>query len=293
MDAIEARFVHYVSLAEGTSLSADEASKLDELLNYGKPLSAHSSTKSLHRHVVHKTPRIGTISPWSSQATAISTVCRVAPQKIKRIERGTDFTLLSSMSTLPRETLASAELYDRMTETLSVGALPDLQGMFAEHAPRALQIVPTFGPGVDAKAALQAANKELGLALDDAMLTYLAAAFGEGGSMGRSPTDVELFMFSVVNSDHCRHLVFNAQWTVDGRPMDRSLFDMIRNSFQTSPNKGHVLSAYSDNAAVFEGPVAAHWAPNRVGEWTRTPEKVQYLGKVETHNMPTGISGRF
>jgi phosphoribosylformylglycinamidine synthase len=136
---------------------------------------------------------------------------------------------------------------------------------------------------------IQKANKDLGLALDDSEIEYLLEAFQNENRSRVSPTDVELFMFAQVNSEHCRHKQFNADWTIDGVAKPMSLFGMIKNTHQKSPD--HTISAYSDNAAVFEGDAASFWAPNpSTGEWQQTKEVVHYLGKVETHNHPTAVS---
>ncbi|MGD8862460.1 MAG: phosphoribosylformylglycinamidine synthase, partial [Myxococcales bacterium] len=105
----------------------------------------------------------------------------------------------------------------------------------------------------------------------------------------RNPSDVELMMFAQANSEHCRHKIFNADWIIDGEPMPRSLFAMIRNTTDRSP--GGVLSAYSDNAAVMEGWTATRFFPAPDGGvYGSRQEPVHILMKVETHNHPTAIS---
>src|SRR5205814_3335211 len=95
---------------------------------------------------------------------------------------------------------------------------------------------------------LREANSRLGLALSADELDYLRARYGE---LGRDPTDAELMMFAQANSEHCRHKIFNAKYTIDGEDMPLSLFGMIRNTHAESPQL--TLSAYKDNAAVVEG----------------------------------------
>lgn len=128
------------------------------------------------------------------------------------------------------------------------------------------------------------ANKALGLALDQAEIDYLVNSFP-----ARDPTDVELFMFAQVNSEHCRHKIFNADWKIDGEAKPYSLFKMIRNTHKVSP--GYTISAYSDNAAVLEGQQANFFAPNpKTQAYSSTSETVHFLAKVETHNHPTAVS---
>jgi phosphoribosylformylglycinamidine synthase len=177
-------------------------------------------------------------------------------------------------------------LYDRMTQNISRNP-PNLNDLFAEHEPAPAATIPIFEPGSNPRAAIEHANRTLGLALDASEIEYLVNAYTE--HIKREPIDIELFMFAQVNSEHCRHKQFNADWTIDGMRKPMSLFQMIRNTHQKHP--GHVVSAYSDNAAVMQGEKASFWAPNAsTGEWTQTKEVVHYLAKVETHNHPTAVS---
>jgi phosphoribosylformylglycinamidine synthase len=175
---------------------------------------------------------------------------------------------------------------------------PNFAASFEEHTVRPATEVALNGE-LSSTDALQKANKELGLALDASEIEYLAQAFGPNGPCPRAPLDVELFMFAQVNSEHCRHKQFNADWTIDGVQKPNTLFSMIRNTEVVINSKyrngkinpGYTVSAYSDNAAVFKGPLATHWAPvHETGEWTQTKEVVHYVGKVETHNHPTAVS---
>ena len=129
-----------------------------------------------------------------------------------------------------------------------------------------------------------------GAALAEDELDYLVDAFR---TLGRDPSDVELMMFAQANSEHCRHKIFNADWTIDGQEQDLSLFAMIRNTYKHA-SEG-VLSAYSDNAAVVAGPVADRFYPDpgNAGypcEYRYRNEPVHMLMKVETHNHPTAIA---
>ena len=235
-------------------------------------------------------PRIGTISPWSSKATSIASVCGFG-QIVKRIERGTVYTI-TLKEPLDENIVPFADLlHDRMTETIST-SIPDLEAMFAESAPASARTVSMQEVAIEPRQALQDANKALGLALDASEIEYLLDAFAKDGPVPRDPFDVELFMFAQVNSEHCRHKQFNASWVIDGEKKAHSLFDMIRNTYKKNPK--YVVSAYSDNAAVLEGGEGGNGsflAPvHSTGEWTQTVERVHYLAKVETHNHPTAVS---
>ncbi|RKP07462.1 PurM, N-terminal-like protein, partial [Thamnocephalis sphaerospora] len=237
-------------------------------------------------------PRPGTISPWSSKATDIAHLCTLA-HCVERIERGVVYLLRVNGELSAAEHKAAAELlHDRMTE--SVGdALPTADQIFLHGQPGPLKHVEMLSEAEHLDAAKQAlvrANKDWGLALADDEIDYLVKAFvgSEAGSLRRNPTDVELMMFAQVNSEHCRHKIFGATWTIDGAGMPHSLFQMIRNTYKLHPQ--HVLSAYSDNAAVLEGPTVPRFAIDAAGRYTSTEEPVHMVVKVETHNHPTAVS---
>ena len=224
-------------------------------------------------------PRLGTLSPWSSKATDI--VHHVGIH-VSRVERGTAFLIerLPDPNDPAFATVTSA-LHDPMTQSVLL-ELEDAQQIFlrGESAP-----LETIALGNDARAALQGANGTLGLALAADEIEYLADNYAK---LGRDPTDAELVMFAQANSEHCRHKVFNADFTVDGRPQDATLFGMIRHTDKMSP--AYTLSAYSDNAAVIEGSKGARFFADADGVWRAHVEPIPYAIKVETHNHPTAIS---
>ncbi|HEX8988830.1 MAG TPA: phosphoribosylformylglycinamidine synthase [Rhodocyclaceae bacterium] len=222
------------------------------------------------------TPRLGTISPWSSKATDIARNCGFAA--IRRIERGVAYHAVAKGA--DRVALA-ARLHDRMTESV-MATLDEAGQLFRHFAPQPLTSVDVLGKG---RAGLVAANAELGLALSDDEIDYLVENFGKAG---RNPTDVELMMFAQANSEHCRHKIFNASWTVDGEDQPLSLFGMIRESHKAHP-EGTVV-AYSDNAAVIEGAKINRFYPGFDGAYRYVEETTHILAKVETHNHPTAIS---
>jgi len=134
--------------------------------------------------------------------------------------------------------------------------------------------------------ALVAADRALGLALAPDEIDYLLESFT---ALGRNPSGVELMMFAQANSEHCRHKIFNASWSIDGQAQAHSLFGMIRNTYEQGGQ--NVLSAYSDNAAVVAGPVAGRFYPEPgTGAYDFHREPVHLLMKVETHNHPTAIA---
>jgi len=224
------------------------------------------------------TPRLGTRSPWGSKAGDIGRNCGLA--RLARIERVTAWTF-AGIDTDALPALAAC-LHDRMTESV-LDSFAELARLHETARPAPLGSVPL---GEDGRAALLAANAQLGLALADDEIDYLLARYRE---LGRDPTDVELMMFAQANSEHCRHKIFNADWTIDGTPQARSLFQMIRNTFEQHPNQ--VLSAYRDNAAVTTGYPARRFVldPTSLIYGVRE-EPAHILMKVETHNHPTGIS---
>jgi len=273
LTGLTATSVHLAQVAR--ALTAAEAEVLRALLDY----EATPSAAQLPRVDVLVTPRPGTISPWSSKATDIVRACGL--EAVTRVERATVWTLEGTVTAAEREAL-SGLLHDRMTEAV-LDELDAAEVLFATEAPRPLRRVPVSTEG---RAALEAADAAFGLALAPDEIDYLLAAFR---AEGRDPSDVELMMFAQANSEHCRHKIFNARWTIDGVDMPDSLFGMIRNTHARSPNR--TLSAYKDNAAVMAGPEAARFFPD-VGDgiYRPHPEHTHVLMKVETHNHPTGIS---
>ncbi|MFO7286862.1 MAG: phosphoribosylformylglycinamidine synthase [Gammaproteobacteria bacterium] len=275
---VDARFVHFVHLER--ALEPAERRVLDALLAYGERTGADRRDEGGQRLEFYVVPRLGTISPWASKATDIARMCSLP---VHRIERGRIVTVWAERALEPGDAARIGPLlHDRMTETL-LDAAPTESMLFGAHAPRAGTRIDVLGAG---RAALERANAELGLALADAEIDYLVEQFS---SLGRNPTDVELMMFAQVNSEHCRHKVFNASWIIDGEPAEKSLFQMIRNTHAVSP--GGVLTAYADNAAVLEGPDAEWWFPDpETGIYRGVREPAHLVVKVETHNHPTAIS---
>lgn len=283
---VRAQWIHYVHTSE--PLQEPQRAVLEQLLQYGDitDIAPSFNSEDGQVRVFYVYPRIGTISPWSSQATAISHVCGLG-KFVKRIERGLKISCLLVEGGDLEEGFRDA-LYDRMTQLISEEQ-PDLHQMFSEHPPQPLEVIPLHDGGKPPVEVLQEANKRLGLALDQSEIDYLIEAYSLNGPVPRNPTDVELFMFAQVNSEHCRHKQFNASWVIDGKQMPNSLFSMIRNTHRKHPD--FTVSAYSDNAAVLQGQSAGFWAPDpTTHEWTQTKETVHFLAKVETHNHPTAVS---
>ena len=172
-------------------------------------------------------------------------------------------------------------LHDRMTESVLQNT-SQLSQLFAHHQPQPLVSIDILADG---KSALEAANRELGLALAEDEIDYLLRNFID---LERNPTDAELMMFAQANSEHCRHKIFNADWVIDGEKQDRSLFSMIRNTHQLNPEG--TLVAYSDNSSVIEGSQCSRFYPDADGAYTANEDETHILMKVETHNHPTAIS---
>ena len=242
-------------------------------------LGAHAADKAPAGTLKLVTPRLGTLSPWSSKATEIARQCGFA--SVIRIERGTAFHLDAKGDLAAALPSLLSLLHDRMTESV-LESVDAAAALFRHYAPQPLTTVDVVGKG---RAALVAANGEMGLALSGDEIDYLVDAFVKAG---RNPTDVELMMFAQANSEHCRHKIFNADWIIDGQAQAHSLFGMIRESHKVSP-RGTVV-AYSDNAAVLDGAVAQRFYPGAGGAYAWHEELTHYLAKVETHNHPTAIS---
>jgi phosphoribosylformylglycinamidine synthase len=276
LSSIHAEYWHFVQVAR--TLSAVESARLERLLTYG-PADAPGAMRG---DLILVVPRIGTVSPWSSKATDIARHCGL--ESVQRIERGLAYRVStrddSSLSSDDRAALAPL-LHDRMTETV-LDSFESADRLFEHFQPTPLATVDVMGGGA---AALERADREMGLALSGDEIEYLADQFRR---MRRNPTDVELMMFAQANSEHCRHKIFNADWVIDGQPQSASLFGMVRTTHQRNP-RGTVV-AYADNAAVMEGASIERLYPREDGQYRYGEELIHTVMKVETHNHPTAIS---
>ena len=274
--AVSGLYAEFAHFAEVTGvLTGEEETVLARLLKYGPSVPVQEPTGRLFLVV----PRFGTISPWSSKATDIANNCGLA--KIQRLERGIAYYVAGELSD-DQAAEVSAVLHDRMTQ-LVLAKLEQASGLFSHAEPKPLTAVDVLGGG---RAALEQANAQLGLALAEDEIDYLVKSFND---LGRNPHDIELMMFAQANSEHCRHKIFNASWDIDGQNQEKSLFGMIKNTYQM--HSENVLSAYKDNASVIVGHTAGRFFPNpQTRQYGAVQEPVHILMKVETHNHPTAIS---
>ena len=268
-----AEFAHFAEVSG--VLNADEEQVLARLLKYGPSVPVQEPNGRLFLTI----PRFGTISPWSSKASDIARNCGLT--KIQRLERGLAYYVSGALTAEDVQQVA-ALLHDRMTQ-LVLDNMEGAAALFSHAQPKPLTAIDILGGG---RAALETANVELGLALAEDEIDYLVNAFQ---GLGRNPHDIELMMFAQANSEHCRHKIFNASWDIDGESQDKSLFGMIKNTYQM--HSEGVLSAYKDNASVIVGHTAGRFFPNpQTRQYGSVQEPVHILMKVETHNHPTAIS---
>jgi phosphoribosylformylglycinamidine synthase len=270
---IYAEFIHFADLND--RLNDTETLQLASILTYGPTAQSHTPQGKL----ILVTPRSGTISPWSSKATDIAHNCGL--HKVKRLERGIAYYVQGDDLNSEQLTTLKTLLHDRMVE-VTLDSLDSAAQLFKRTEPKKLESINILAEG---RRALVQANLRLGLALAEDEIDYLVDNFVR---LKRNPNDIELMMFAQANSEHCRHKIFNADWTIDGVVQDKSLFKMIKNTFAVTPE--YVLSAYKDNAAVMTGSVAGRFFPDETGVYGYHVEPCHILMKVETHNHPTAIS---
>ena len=270
---IYAEYVHLAYLSE--ALNPDDQAQLSKILTYGPAIESHEPQGTL----LFVTPRPGTISPWSSKATDIAHNCGL--KQVKRLERGLAYYVESDALSSEQLKSLKALLHDRMMEVV-LDSFEAADMLFARTEPKPFVSVNILGEG---RRALEIANREMGLALADDEIDYLVTNFLR---LERNPNDIELMMFAQANSEHCRHKIFNADWTIDGEVQPKSLFKMIKNTYEKTPD--YVLSAYKDNAAVMTGFEAGRFFPDSDGVYRYHTEPMHILMKVETHNHPTAIS---
>ena len=247
----------------------DESFAVEELQRAGVLLNAEGDCDDADFFV---TPRKGTISPWSTKATDIFHNCDL--KSIERVERGIRF---KTSKKLPEQCFAA--LYDKMTE----GVYEDITDLFEAGEPKPGRIFDVLTKGIEA---IREANDELGLAISEPEMEYLAKSFA---AAGRNPTDTELVMFGQVNSEHCRHKIFGAEFIIDGKRQKKSLFEMIKNTHAKRPKD--TLSAYKDNSSVIAGFKTDVFSINpKTNSYAFKKDDLDQLMKVETHNHPTAIS---
>jgi len=285
---LSARFVHLAAF-DGEPDAATVA-RVGELLTYGEPATElHTKLEAAGAPALLVMPRLGTVSPWASKATDIAHNCGLA---LHRVERLVEFRLQLKSGLLGKASLSAEQLravadllHDRMTENVSLDRT-QAQALFTELHAAPMEQVDVLGGG---RVALERANTDWGLALAVDEIDYLVNAFT---GLKRNPTDVELMMFAQANSEHCRHKIFNAQFTIDGVAQEKSLFGMIRHTHQLAPQ--HTVVAYSDNASIMEGSVVERFVARAGGDaspaYVAETATHHVLMKVETHNHPTAIS---
>ncbi len=275
VNKLVSEFQHFIDT--DNELSAKHSQVLEKLLTYGPKRRVADNVGQL----ILVLPRIGTISPWSTKATNIATNTGLV--NVKRIERGIAWYVQAEQKLNDSQLFELAKLlHDPMVESV-VYDFSAAEKLFIEQNPQPLTEVDVLGGG---HAALVSANQTMGLALSEDEIEYLTEQYT---AINKNPTDVELMMFAQVNSEHCRHKIFNADWIIDGQEQPNSLFGMIRNTHKL--NSEGTLVAYSDNSSVLAGSESARLMvePN-TKQFIPVKEPVHILCKVETHNHPTAIS---
>ncbi|MFT5425896.1 MAG: phosphoribosylformylglycinamidine synthase [Gammaproteobacteria bacterium] len=275
---LDCQFIHFIH--SQNKLDKNEIKQLNIILGLSGQENENQNNQN-NASLILTTPRPGTISPWSSKATDILHNCGM--DNILRIERGISWTVAGVSEISQTDTdLIKPLLHDRMTETV-MEDFNQATVLFQSSDAAPLKMIELLAAG---KKALELANTEMGLALSASEIDYLLDSYKD---IGRNPTDVELMMFAQANSEHCRHKIFNSNWTIDGEKKSNTLFDMIRQTHKKNPGK--VLSAYSDNSAVTTGYSASRFfAEPESHQYQVHEEDVHILMKVETHNHPTAIS---
>lgn len=270
IDDINAQYVHLIDAQE---VDKTKENILNSLLAYGEDYQ-----ETEHTQTFFVVPRIGTQSAWGSKATDI---VRLSGIYINRIERGV-FYKIKAPEEISRDIVADS-ISDRMSEVIVLNPESVQDVLFEKHQPKELTFANIIKGGIGVLQTLNATHS-IGLGEDDIQYIY-----DECLKISHNPTDVELMMYAQINSEHCRHKIFNAAWEINGKPEDESLFKKIRNTLKDDDD--HVISAYSDNAAVTKGEVARFFRYKPDGTYGFSGEQpVHLVSKVETHNHPTAIS---
>ena len=271
INLIGTEYIHFID--SDKDLSPSNKKTLYKLLNYAPEIDLENS-----KFRVTISPRIGTISPWSSKASDICKLCGLSI--VSRLERGINYHFDRLIN--DQELVTILELVmDKMTES-HLEDINDSDLLFNEFKPNEFNSIDILSHG---KSAIIEANTELGLALSEREINYLFESFI---AIERNPRDIELMMFAQANSEHCRHKIFNADWTIDSEKQAISLFGMIKNTYKQNPEG--LLSVYSDNSAVMNGYDSNYFEANEKGVYHTSIAEKAVLMKVETHNHPTAIA---
>lgn len=268
--------VHADFLVEAT----DERVDLNALGHLLRDSQCVSLSDCAEEGVFWVVPRLGTISSWSSKATDIVQICGFSA--VARIEHMRRYTFEGRLGDVHDLAALFLQVHDPLTESVITRA-ENLSDLFLSPPPAVGGEIDILSEG---KSALYSANVAMGLALTEREIEAIFDAFQ---ALSRNPTETELMMFAQVNSEHCRHKIFNAPWRIDGQDKPHSLFSMIRNTYRENPQ--NVLIAYKDNAAVIEGSDSARfYVQPKTKQYAYHQEATPIVLKVETHNHPTAIS---
>ena len=246
----------------------------EDYLNNIKEILDADDLKSTFNLIIG--PRVGTISPWSSKTKDI--LKNVGIENVENIEKFYGFNI---DGTNKLDTLNLTNLYDRMTQGLYFST-EQCKEFLSPEQKRPLRYIDILDKGIEE---LHSANKNFGFAMSTDEIDYL---FNFYTSAHRNPTDAELMMFAQANSEHCRHKIFNAKWTVDGEVKNKTLFDLIKDTSKNSQNG--IISAYKDNAAITAGKKVERLNLDSANNYSFVEDILNTTIKVETHNHPTAIS---
>lgn len=221
-------------------------------------------------------PRQGVQSPWASKALNIFESCGLT--EVSKIEKLKVIKFLNEDKNIKKlENL----LYDPLVESIFYGTKNLKETFNISEKKETLYFDLKKNPN-----SLNDLNSSMGLALNDYEKNYLISGYK---NLSKQTSDVELMMFSQINSEHCRHKIFNSSWLLENKVQENSLFSFIRDTYKNFSDG--VLSAYSDNAAVISGLGNARFYPDPISkEYISIKENNNFCIKVETHNHPTAIA---
>ncbi len=244
----------YLAVQSNIKLTKEDINKLCWLFSNAR----HIDTDVLEGKFIG--PRREMITPWSTNAVEIT-----QNMGIEGIERIEEFTL--SDQEQPEYDPMLQQVYEELNQHIFT----------IDKEPEPVIYIDDIA----------AYNRQEGLALSDEEIEYLKDL---SHKLGRKLTDSEIFGFSQVNSEHCRHKIFNGKFIIDNEEKPSSLFQLIKLTTQTNPNR--IVSAYKDNCAFFRGPEIEQFAPVRqdIPDYFKTERFESVLSlKAETHNFPTTV----
>ncbi|CAN6802082.1 unnamed protein product [Brassica oleracea] len=245
-------------------------------------LERKKQQEGLHATIIEVGPRLSFTTAWSTNAVSICRACGL--NEVTRLERSRRYLLFSNEPLLETQINEfAAMVHDRMTECVYTQRLTSFE---TNVVPEEVKYVPVMEKG---REALEDINQKMGLAFDEQDLQYYTKLFKE--DIKRNPTNVELFDIAQSNSEHSRHWFFAGNIVIDGKPMDRSLMQIVKSTWEA--NRNNSVIGFKDNSSAIRGFMVNQLRPVLPGSTCLldlSARDLDILFTAETHNFPCAVA---